>query len=275
VAISVRSVYNDVCNSILEPGGLTGEVLTDAEFLRILNDSLRNIFESSACFLKIIAIPESLGVRLYDYNYLVNQICVALSDEYNIHEGAGNYWDNSDYRWQQAGPGTPQEWRTDQLDGDQLEIRPAPAWNGYEVEYTEPFYGTFSESASPVTFDIDYDPTSSGMYGTISKTDLGSVYVEFTAPMYGTVANITENTLNISLLSSYTLENEIETLDEYIPDLPDMFEPYVKFAVLASVYAIDGETKNETLTKYYKKRTDELFGILRSVSGEILLQPVE
>ena len=35
---------------------------------------------------------------------------------------------------------------------------------------------------------------------------------------------------------------------------------------------MDGESKNDTLSKYYKTRLNELFRILRSVSGEVLLQ---
>lgn len=272
MAISVRSVYLDVCDTLLEPGGLTGDTVTDTDFLRLLNDAIRNIFQASSCILRINNIIESMDTRVYTHPYYINQVICALSDESNIQQGSGNYWDNSDYRWQQAGPGTPQEWRTDQLPEDQIEIRPAPAWNGYQVEIPGGFYGTFSESDSAATFDISYDPASSGMYGTIGATDLGSVYVEFSSPMYGIPADIVESTLNITEIATYTMDFEITSLDDYIPDLPNSFQPYVKFSVLSGIFAMDGEVKNENLTKYYKQRTNELFGILRSVSGEILLQ---
>lgn len=267
--ISVRKIYNDVCDSILEPGGLTGQTLTDDQFLRMLNDALRVIFQSSSCFAKLINVETELGVRMYDHPNFVNEISMAQCDESNINQGAGNYWDNSDYRWQQDGPGTPQEWRSDQILDNKIEIRPAPAWTGYSPTLpVNGFIGTLSATSDVVTFDIDYDPTSSGMYGTISDTDLGSVYVEFTSPMYGTIGTIKEATLNITEFAIYTLENEIEDIDVYIPDLPASFAPYVKFGVLSYIYSMDGECKNENLSKYYKKRLEELIGLLSIVDDE-------
>lgn len=273
MAISVRGVYNDVCNALLEPGGLTGLIVSDDMFIRLLNDSLRNILQSSNCFLQFNNIPTAMGVRIYDNSYYLNQVIAALVDEYNVYQGSGHYWDNSDYRWQQQGTGIPQEYRTDQLQENQIEIRPAPQWSGYTTTFAESgMYGTLSQTSSANTYDIDYDPASSGMYGTISQTDLGSTYVEYAKPMYGIIANIEESTLNITQISTYTFDFEVESLDDYIPDLPASFKSYVKFAVLASIYSMDGESKNDTLSKYYKTRLDELFRILRSVSGEVLLQ---
>lgn len=271
MAISVRSVYNDVCNSVLEPLGLTGQIITDAEFLRLLNDGLRDIIQVSNCFLKLNNLVASLGVRIYDHQYSINQVQNVLSGDSNVPQASGLYWDSSDYRWQQAGPGTPQEWRHDQLQEDQIEVRPSPAWNGYEPAFTGSLYGLFSDTSSPVTFDIAYDPASDGMYGTISKSDLGDVYVEFTAPMYGTIGSMVESTMNFTEITTYSFENEITSLDAYIPDFPDSFKPYVKFSVLSRAYAMDGELKNENLSKYYRKRLDEIIGILRSVSGEFLM----
>jgi hypothetical protein len=275
VPISVREIYDEICNGLLEPGGLTGQVVTDDDFLRLLNDALRNILQSSACFLKINNIPAQLGVRIYDHAYYINQPTVVLSDESNIYQGSGNYWDNSDYRWQQAGPGTPQEWRIDQLQEDQIEVRPAPAWNGYSPSMYAGFYGTFSNTSSATTFDISYDPASVGMYGTISKTDLGDVYTEFVSPMYGIISDIQESTLNISEITTYTFDAEIDSIDSYIQDLPMSFKPYVKFMTLSMIYSMDGESKNDSLSKYYKQRANELMGLLRSVSSEILIQTVQ
>jgi hypothetical protein len=272
VAISVREVYSDVCNSLFEPGGLTGQIVSDDMFLRLLNDSIRNILQASNCFVKLNNIPTALGVGIYDHPWYINQTLAATCDESNLYQGSGHYWDNSDYRWQQLGPATPEEFRTDQLQEDQIEIRPEPAWNGYFTFYESGMYGTFSETSDALTFDIDYDPASIGMYGTIGKTDLGQVYTEFTSPMYGIPATITESTLNITEFDTYTPSEEIESLDGYIPDLPASFKPYVKFAVLSAIYSMDGESKNETLTKYYKNRLNELFRLLRSVAGEVLLQ---
>ena len=101
--ISVRSVYTKVCNTLLEPGGLTGLTLTDEDFLRIFNSSVRNFLNCSNCFIYINNIQALLGVRIYDHPYWVNQPYVAMIDESNLYRSSGAYWDNSDYRWQQQG----------------------------------------------------------------------------------------------------------------------------------------------------------------------------
>jgi len=248
---------------------LTGQTVTDSQFLRLLNDTLRVIFQSSSCFCKLLNIETYLGVRLYSHPNFVNEISMAQCDESNINQGSGNYWDNSDYRWQNDGPGTPQEWRSDQILDNQIEVRPAPAWTGYSPTLpVNGLIGTLSATSDAVTFDIDYDPTAAGMYGTISKADLGAVYAEFTAPMFGLIGTIKEATLNITEIATYTLNDEIEDLDAYIPDLPASFAPYVKFGVLSYIYAMDGETKNENLSKYYRKRLEELIALLGIVDGE-------
>lgn len=274
MAISVRQIYEEFCDTVLEPGGLTGLTITESEFLRLLNDALRNIMQASSCFIKINNIPLEQDVRIYNHAYFINQPVAALAEENTIFESAGNFWDNSDYRWLQLGSGTPQEWRLDQLQEDQIEVRPAPSWDGYTATFSAGYYGTLSATSSANSYNLDIDPASSGMYGTISETDLGDVYVEVTAPLYGTIASIQESGLNLTEITTYTFENEIASIDAYIPDLPDSFKPYVKFAVLSLAFSMDGEIKNDVLTKYYKQRTNELFGILRSVTGEALLEGI-
>jgi len=196
MGITVSQVYTDVCNALLEPGGLSGETISVANFIEILNDSIRDLFECSACFRKFFNLISENGVRLYDHPNQVNQVMTCLSDENTIFQGSGNYWDNSDYRWQQLGPGTPQEWRVDQLPEDQLEVRPSPAWDGYQVSIPTGLYGTISQTSNATTFDITVDPNvTTGLYGTISAAEYGDVYVEFTAPMFGVMSNIVESTL--------------------------------------------------------------------------------
>lgn len=275
MAISVASVYLEVCDAILEPGGLTGETLTDSDFLQFLNDCLRDFFECSNGFQKFQNIVSQLGVRIYDHPYFVNQPQVVLIDESNLFRGSGNYWDNSDYRWQQLGPGTPQEWRNDQVQENEIEVRPAPAWNGYQPIFNGGMYGNLSTTSGAVTFDIAYDPASTGMYGTISACDYGDVYVEFSSPMFGTIGGMAEATLNITEITTYTPDVEIDSLTAYIPDLPDSFQQYVVFGILTRAYQMDGELKNENLAKYYGNRFQEIVRILRSVCTEALLEVIQ
>jgi len=77
---------------------------------------------------------------------------------------------------------------------------------------------------------------------------------------------------NLSQIFTYTFDSEITSLDAYIPDVPDSFQPYIKFMVLSRIFGMDGETKNPNLQKYYLNRAQEAVRILRAVSQEILLE---
>lgn len=270
MAISVRQVYKEVCDVLLEPTALTGSTVTDTVFLEILNDCLRDFMQASECFKKINHIQLVAGTSVYNEAYFINQPAFLYADEENIYRSSGNYWDNSDYRWQLDGSGTPQEWRNDQLQEDQVQVRPAPSWTGNTVSCAAGLYGTIS--AIPASVDFTITSPTSPLYGTISTAYTGPVYLDTTAPLYGTVASMTCSATNLSQIFTYTFDSEITSLDAYIPDIPDSFQPYVKFMTLSRIFGMDGETKNPNLQKYYLNRAQEAVRILRAVSQEILLE---
>ena len=254
---------------MLEPGALTGDTVTDTVFLEILNDSLRDVMQASECFKKVRHIQLVTGTRVYNEAYFVNQPSNLYADEENLYRSSGNYWDNSDYRWLMSGNGTPQEWRNDQVQEDQVEIRPAPSWTGNTVTCAAGLYGTISATSGAVDFNIT---ATAPLYGTIASAYTGAVYLDTTTPAYGTVGLMTCSATNLSQIFTYTFDNEIESLDAYIPDIPDSFQPYVKFMVLSRIFGMDGESKNTSLQKYYLNRVQEAVRLLRAVSQEILLE---
>lgn len=273
MSIPVRDVYNRVCDILLEPGGLTGETITDAQFLRMLNDSLREFMEASSCYKKLNNIQALLGVRVYQHLDYLNQTYAMFSDQSNLFRSSGNYWDTSDWDWQKRSPGTPTEWRNDQLAEDKVEVRPSPAWNGYQVSVPNGFYGNFSQQSDVKTIEFSCDPSYvDGVLGAISSAHLGSCYLEVTAPMFGIPSSMVEATMNFTQVCTYTFENEIVSLDEYIPDIHYSFKPYVVFFVLAKAFSTDSEVKNANLVKYFKARANEFIRVARSVSQEILLE---
>ncbi len=295
--ISAREVYNQVCASILEPDGLTGLTVTDDDFIRFFNDAVRLLLSSSDCFICINNEQIRLGVDIYSNPYWVNQVNTVLCDESNLTRGSGSYWDNSDYRWQVQGPGNPEEWRNDQLQENQVQIRPTPYWNGYELVCVAGQYGTFSQNPllSQIAFQLDAfqndafqlfntpsphsgiiavscDPSFlNGFLGTISKADLGNIYLNVVGPMFGVVSDLVPSDLNLSQFVTYTQDIEIDSLDGVVADIPDSFTPYIKFIVLSYVFSMDGESKNNRLTKYYKQRFEELVRLLRTISSDTLL----
>lgn len=269
MAISVRKLYQEVCDVLLEPSALTGDTVSVDDFLDILNDSLRDFLQSSECYKKINHNLLTAGTRVYDNEYFVNQPTHLYADEQNLYRSSGNYWDNSDYRWQLDPSGTPSEWRNDQVQENQVEIRPAPSWSGNTVTCAAGLYGTIASTSGVVDFNIT---TTSPLYGTIASAYPGAVYLENTSPVLGTAASMICSATNLTQIFTYTFDKEITSLDDYIADIQDSFKPYVKFMVLSRIFGMDGEVKNTTLQKYYLNRSQEAVRLLRAIAQEILLE---
>ncbi len=269
MAISVRKLYQEVCDVLLEPSALTGDTVSEDDFLDILNDCLRDFLQSSECYKKICHLPIVAGTRVYNEDYFVNQPTNIYADEENLYRSSGNYWDNSDYRWQLQPNGIPSEWRNDQVQEDQIEIRPAPSWSGNTVTCAAGLYGNISSTSGVVDFNIT---ATAPLYGTIASAYTGDVYLEATYPFFGTVSGMTCSATNLTEITTYTFQKEITSLDDYIPDIQDSLKPYVKFMILSRIFGMDGEVKNTTLQKYYLNRSQEAVRLLRAVAQEILLE---
>jgi hypothetical protein len=120
---------------------------------------------------------------------------------------------------------------------------------------------------------LSCDPAyTNGFYGTISKADLGTVYVQCVGGMFGTIANMVPSDMNITEFTSYSSDRSVTVIDDYISDIPESFEPYIAFMVLQYIFASDGEVKNERLEKYYSQRFKEVVRLLGAISAENLME---
>jgi len=269
--ISVQQIYTEVCDSLLEPGGLTGKTLTDGRFFELLNEAVVELIGYGS-YAKLCCMQTELGVRVYNEPLRVSNVNQLAVAETALPMNSGFYWDKSSAGWQNESPGEPSEWRQDQLDQQRVEIRPSPAWTGYEVEFPGiGFYGVASQWTAG-TYDIEVDPAyASGLIGTISECDYGAVYVEFTSPMFGVISAAVPSQLNITEFAAITPDYAINSLDQFIPDINPSFAPYLKMLVLNGVHAGDSESKSLALAKYYQTRTDEgesLIGAICSQGAE-------
>jgi len=267
--ISVRQIYDEVCDSLLEPGGLTGGTVTEDQFLSLLNESVIEFIEYG-CYAHLCCMQAELGVRVYNEPMSVSTVKQLAAAEVAIPMNSGFYWDKSNASWQNDTPGTPSEWRQDQLDQQQVEVRPAPAWTGYEVEF--PINGYYGVPSSWVanTYDIAVDPSfaSTGLIGTIAECDYGAVYVDFTAPMFGIIATAVPSQLNITEFAIIDAPYTINRLDQYIADINPTFKSYLKMLVLVKIHSGDCESKSLALAKYYEARTDECESLIGSICSE-------
>lgn len=267
--ISVRDLYEQICDCVLEPGELTGEAITDDQFISALNQTIIDFLQLGG-YIKPLINQAELGVRIYQSpgpDTIIKNLAV---DETGIPMNSGFYWDQSDAYWQNNGPGTPQEWRQDQLDVQGFEVRPAPAWTGWEIEILgSGLYGQLSETSSPMGFDIECDPVfADGFLGTISECDFGDVYADCAGGMFGIISDMQVSELNMTQFSICSPAYTISSLDDYIPDISDSFIPYLRLNLMRVISNNDSETKSVNAGKYYAGRVMEGVQLLKAVTEE-------
>lgn len=268
--ISVRSLYSQVCDSLLEPGGLTGETVTDEQFLQILNQCLSEFLQLGP-YVKPLINPTELGVRIYESPGPATVIKNLAVDETGITMNSGFYWDQSDASWQNNGPGTPQEFRQDQLDNQQFEVRPSPAWNGWQLETSGiGLYGQISTTSNLASdFNIEADERQSqGLLGTISECDYGNVYADPATIFFGVVSGMEVSDLNITQFSILDQTQPIESLGEYIQDISDLFVPYLRLNIMRQIANTNSESKSTNASKYLSARCEEGVAIIKSITDE-------
>ena len=269
MAISVRELYEQICDCVLEPTTLTGQTITDEQFMSALNQVLSDFLQLGG-YIKPLINQAELGVRIYESPGPSTVIKNLAVDESGIPMNSGFYWDQSDAYWQNSQPGTPQEWRQDQLEIQGCEVRPAPAWTGWEIAVSgSGLYGQISDTSTPLGLDIDCDPVyPNGFLGTISACDYGSVYVDCAGPMFGTIANMQVSELNITQFSILSTQYTITDLDQWIPDIDDSFSPFLRLGIMRVISENNAETKSVNSDRYYSGRTLEGIEFIKSISEE-------
>jgi len=232
--ISVRGLYTQICDCLLEPIQLSGDTLTDDQFIAAVNEVLSE-FLSLGTYVKPMISQTLTGVRVYPSPGPSSVIKNLAVDEAGIPMNSGFYWDQSDAYWQNKPTGNPNEWRQDQLEEQGFEIRPAPGWEGYEIEIDGiGMYGVISNTSFEINGEsLECDPLAiGGLLGTISSDDYGSIYADVAGPMLGTISEIMPSNGNITQFSVTAPEYVVTSLDDYIADVSDLLEPYLRLNLM-------------------------------------------
>ena len=269
MAISVRELYEQICDCVLEPTALTGQTITDSQFMSALNQVLSDFLQLGG-YIKPLINQAELGVRIYESPGPSTVIKNLAVDETGIPMNSGFYWDQSDASWQNATPGTPQEWRQDQLEEQGFEVRPAPAWTGWDVAVSgSGMYGQISSTSGGVGFDIECDPAAvGGLLGTISECDYGSAYVDCAGPMFGVISSMQVSELNMTQFSICSTQYTVTDLDQWIPDIDSSFIPLLRIGIARIISENNAETKSLNADRYYSGRILEGVGLLKSITEE-------
>ena len=90
--------------------------------------------------------------------------------------------------------------------------------------------------------------------------------------MYGTIADMVTTKSNLTLIGPASLFDNSPELDSVIELLPDTFAIYIGYGVLAKVFSLDGELKDEIRRRYCQARCDEGLALGQAVMEEEMME---
>lgn len=272
MATQVSTVYLDVCRAILEDPGVTAiNLMSLTDFYNYLSDTIQDFVSRTGLIKKIFNIPGHFFIGTYtEPNQQMDVHAVSYDGAY-IYKSSGWYLDNTDPEWQVASS-TPERWREDEIPPKSIQVEPLPTVEGYQAGLlpSTPGYGQIAATSSVNDFDIT---APAGGYGAISGVMAalgsgGAVYAESINPGYGTVSYMLSSTGNIQMISTVLSTSYPQTLTEYIYLVPDSFVPYIKYGVLARIWAEDGEYKSPDQAQFAAQRYQEGVALAAGIMSE-------
>jgi hypothetical protein len=265
----VSDLYSTVCDVLLERGGLQLGLLTVEQFLDYVSSVTLDYLQQSGLVKRIQAIPLQFGIAQYGVADWLGETENVMAMGFAVGESSTSDVSNFSQNWMTK-LGKARAWFEDEQTMKSLSIFPAPNLDGNQVNVVGGG-GLYGVAASAVAgADIDFQ-ASAPMLGTISG-ESGSCTLLTAGPMYGTIADMVTTKSNLTLIGPASLFDNSPELDSVIELLPDTFAIYIGYGVLAKVFSLDGELKDEIRRRYCQARYDEGLALGQAVMEEEMME---
>jgi hypothetical protein len=144
VSTTVQNIYDQVCFAMLEDGGFTSGVYTEARFLHSLSTVLLDFCQRTGLVKNIFTEMINAGVSLYQVPEDIIEPQTCFVGGRLIERISRTELDSNVFEWPRQW-GQPKYWHEDNLDVKFLELVPKPDFNGTNIEGDEPPYGTYDD----------------------------------------------------------------------------------------------------------------------------------
>lgn len=258
-----NDVYLQVCEALLESGGLQLGIFTPDEFQVLGVEILTDFLDKTSIIKKIFNVVMSFSVPVYSKSGLLGDLVLLLANQTHLYESSGFYIDNTNPGWHNFADANqfPDRYRQDELAPRSVELYPTPNVQGNQISAVGGVggYGVIASTTLAVDFDLALSyQTPLGGYGVISGISGGNPYVEAGNPGYGMMSHMVPSTSNLCMLGSALPFNQTKIfLTNYVELLPDSFVPYLKYGILARIYSTDSEVKDMQKAAYCQARYAE------------------
>ena len=241
------SIYSQCCDVLLEPGGLQLGLLTTDQFWAIANEVLIDFYGKTDIIKKVFNIQMMAGVSVYPEPDNLSEVDTALANQTYLHRSSGYYLDNTDPAWALQN-NAPVMFREDELPISQLQLSPTPNVSGNGVAFTNVGQGVIAAAVSGGDFGITASTPGFGVIAGFS----GNPYLETANPGFGVIGEMVVSSGNITAVGAIT-----PTDMSYLLMLPPSFRVYLKYGILAQIFASDSELKDMQKAYYCQARYAE------------------
>lgn len=259
----ISELYDRVTSDLMERGGFQLGLVTDSQFLNFYVEGALDFLEQSEIMKTVICIEKIATVADYSLPDYVEQIYhVASAGQSLFHS---NETDQSafDANWLSR-VGAPKSWRQDKGSMKTVSIVPAPAITGNQVQVVgAQRYGVIS---SVTAGEFDIQPNNVGL-GTIGDEN-GSVAMIVSGSGLGVISSMVSGISNFLLVCTAELSDYTPTLQSLVELLPDTLAIYIGYRILAKIFSMDGECKDELRRRYCQARFEEGIALAQAIVSE-------
>jgi len=263
---TVSMVYDEVCQLLLERGGLRF-TYSSAAFLRDIHYAIVETCQRTAIVKEFFPIDFVAGTA--DYTLPDNAMDFHEAFAGNRHmQKVSSLYEDKDFGLDDTV--LPQEWHRDTSDANVIHVIPPPSIGGSAPVDVQPSGGMYGTIGGPATAQ-DAFTVEDPLYGTLNS--ITGSYIESDGPFFGTISDITTGDESMIVIASVRPAATSYALSDVIPILPDTVCSYLKWFILEKIWSMDGEAKDIQRAAYATARKEEILGILAAIMEEDL--PVE
>jgi hypothetical protein len=266
MAYKAQDVYDEVCDLLLEPGGLS-LVYTEAAFLRDLNTATVEMCQDTGLAVNLLAIETPVAIADISLPSSVADVTDVMYRQRALIPNSAFDIGQQDAQIDSTYD-SPEEWYRSNLEVGDLRMVPAPRLTGVSTD-VGPLSGFYGTLAAVSGTELSVTPTEP-FYGVIGSIDDGDTYVEVDGQALGTIGRLATSRLNAMVVANVRPISDVLTPKSILEHIPDTFASYLKWYVLRNIWSTDGESKDIARARYAMARIDELRKIIDAVNREDL-----
>jgi hypothetical protein len=261
--VIIQELYNRATSDMMERGGFQLGLVTDAQFLDFYVEAALDFLEQSEIIKTVICIEKIATVADYplpDYVEEINHVASAGQSLFQSNETDQSAFDA---KWLSR-VGMPKSWRQDKGSMKTVSIVPAPSVAGNQVQVVgAQRYGVIS---SVTAGEFDIQATNIGL-GTIGDEN-GSAALIVSGSGLGIISSMVSGISNLLLVCTAELYGYTPTLQSPVELLPDTLAIYIGYRILAKIFSMDGECKDELRRRYCQARFEEGITLAQAIVSE-------